>query len=59
MGMTEGQPTWPPPPELVKVYESEMNKVRGEPSVLEMASTVDSCFVYSKCMQYLGEVLGS
>ena len=30
IGVTEGQFAWPPPPELLKKYDSEMKKVRGE-----------------------------
>ena len=35
MKMSQGQPTWPPPPELGRTYESEMKKVRGELAVNE------------------------
>ena len=33
MAAIKGQPTWPPPPELVKAYDIEIKKVKGENSV--------------------------
>ena len=39
MAITEGQPTWPPPPELV-VYDIAMKKITGETSVKERNNSV-------------------
>ena len=40
MAVTEGQSEWPPPPRLVKPYDTEMKKVTGEISVKEKTKSV-------------------
>ena len=42
MGMTDGQPTWPPPPEVMKTYDAAMKKVAGESDQAEKAEELMS-----------------
>ena len=42
MGISERQPAWPPPPELLKTYESEMKKMRGKFVVNEGTKITES-----------------